>query len=356
MSGTVNSGAFGGIPFGGVASGTEIPGGPLSGGFGQTPIATYQALITEEHRSAVDFVATVVASVQPFVDIQNTLLGLSEDYDLDVAVGSQLDTVGIWVGVTRFVSVPLSNVYFSWDVPVLGWDLGVWQGPFDPSSGLVSLDDTTYRFVLRAKIAANDWDGTVPGAAAALANIFSDADTPGTLLFIEDNQNMSMTYGISGVIPPPIYQALLAGGSIPLVPGGIEVNYVVTSVSGTPCFGFDTDSAYVSGWDVGSWPEDLDTFAFGGTFLTDNGGVVVVDPTVGYQTDNAGLPAGTVWSNGGVVNVVPGITPSPTAPPLFFGTTTAQQLQLTGGGNLPTTAPTAGTLQLWNNGDEVCIA
>lgn len=69
-----------------------------------------------------------------------------------------------------------------------------------------------------------------------------------------------------------------------------------------------------------------------------------------------GLPVGAVWNNGLAIAIVPGFVPNPAAPPLFFGSVTAEQLLATGGGNLPLTKPGAGTLQLWNNGGEVAVA
>lgn len=91
--------------------------------------------------------------------------------------------------------------------------------------------------------------------------------------------------------------------------------------------------------------------------LSDNGGVLnVLAPATGYPTSTSGLAAGSIWSNNGVVSVVPGVTPNPSAPAVYFGQITASQLLTLGGGNLPTTQPGISTGQLWNNGDEVCIA
>lgn len=92
------------------------------------------------------------------------------------------------------------------------------------------------------------------------------------------------------------------------------------------------------------------------TGLGDDGGVLaVVDVT--WPTTPGGAP-GSVWNNGGVVSVIPGITPDPSAPPIYFGGISSLQLLLIGGGNLPLSPPIppSGTLQLYNNGGVVCIA
>ncbi|AJY39201.1 DUF2612 domain-containing protein [Burkholderia humptydooensis] len=210
----------------------------------------YTSLITSEHSDKPRFMATISALVQPLVDQMGVLQSMPGKFDLDNAVGVQLDDVGLWVGVSRKIRTPLTGVYFSFDIAGLGFDQGTWKGPFDPDTGLTILDDDTYRLVIRAKIGANHWDGTLEQSAAILNSIF-DADTH---VFIEDHQDMSMTIGIAGKIPPATFLALLSGGYIPLKPEGVRVNYtIVTTVDDAPLFGFDMNSALVAGFDVGAW-------------------------------------------------------------------------------------------------------
>ncbi|MGI0509035.1 DUF2612 domain-containing protein [Burkholderia sp. ZZQ-2] len=213
-------------------------------------LTEYTALITSEHSDKPRFMATVESLVQPLVDQMGVLQSMPGRFDLDNAVGVQLDDVGLWVGVSRKIRTPLTGVYFSFDIAGLGFDQGTWKGPFDPDSGLTVLDDDTYRLVIRAKIGANHWDGTLEQSAAILNSIF-DA---GTHVFIEDHQDMSMTIGIAGKVPPATFLALLSGGYIPLKPEGVRVNYtVVTTVDGSPLFGFDMSNQLVAGFDVGAW-------------------------------------------------------------------------------------------------------
>ncbi|MBN3744603.1 DUF2612 domain-containing protein [Burkholderia sp. Se-20373] len=213
-------------------------------------LTDYTALITSEHRNLPKFAAVLGALVQPLVDQLNVLQSMPGKFDLDVAVGDQLDTIGVWVGVSRRIRTPLTGVYFSFDIAGLGFDQGAWKGPFDPDTGLTILDDDTYRLVIRAKIGANHWDGTLEQSAAILNSIF-DADTH---VFIEDHQDMSMTIGIAGKVPPATFLALLSGGYIPLKPEGVRVNYtIVTTVDGSPLFGFDMSNQLVAGFDVGAW-------------------------------------------------------------------------------------------------------
>lgn len=212
-------------------------------------VSDYTALITSEHSSKPKFSAMVAAVAQCFVDQQNLVNNIYAAFDLDEAIGAQLDVIGLWVGISRNVTTPI-HVYFSLDVSGLGLDQGNWQGPFDPSTGITSLDDDTYRTLLRAKIAANSWDGTIPAAAAAYANLFGNS---GSYIFIQDNQDMTMTVGVAGVIPSALLIALLSGGYLPLRPEGVLANYVFPSVNNTALFGFDVENQYVSGFDGSSW-------------------------------------------------------------------------------------------------------
>lgn len=88
-------------------------------------------------------------------------------------------------------------------------------------------------------------------------------------------------------------------------------------------------------------------------FTNSSGSLHLAEPLY-YPTSAAGLPAGAVWDNGGTINVVPGVTPDPHAPPMMFATIDPIQLLSLGGGNLPLTNPGV-TGQLWNNAGVVSI-
>ncbi|WP_011298562.1 DUF2612 domain-containing protein [Cupriavidus necator] len=217
-------------------------------------LTDYTGLITSRHNQRPKFMAVVEALANPMVALQNLLGAMPDAFDLDQAVGVQLDAVGLWVGIGRRVATPLTGVYFSFDTPGVGFDQGNWKGPFDPDTGMTLLDDDTYRLVLRAKIGANHWDGTLEATAAILNSIFNGD----TYVFIQDNQDMSMTIGVAGKVPSAVFLALLEGGYIPLKPEGVRINYViVTSVDGSPIFGFDMDNSLVAGFDTGAWGTPL---------------------------------------------------------------------------------------------------
>ncbi|CCD30221.1 Putative bacteriophage protein [Candidatus Glomeribacter gigasporarum BEG34] len=208
------------------------------------------ARIPAANRDKPKFRAVIEASVQPFVDLHNALASMPAAFDVDQAIGAQLDQVGTWVGLARAVQIPLTGIYFTLDDAHLGFDQGVWKQPHDPTEGVTRLDDDTYRLLLKAKIRANHWDGA-PDSMADMLNAIFGADTH---VFVQDNGDMSITVGIAGQIPHAAFLAILTRGYLALKPEGVRVAYViVTPENGAPLFGFDVHNACISGFDTGAW-------------------------------------------------------------------------------------------------------
>ena len=213
----------------------------------------YVGLITPAHRGRPKFAATVAATVDPIAEAQAFLAGLPAAFDLDTAIGVQLDVVGQWVGVSRTISIPLVSVWFSWGAPGLGWREGIWKGLYDPTTGIAELDDDTYRDLIRLKIAANTWDGLIGSAEAAVIAFYGSRE--GSLPFICDGQDQTMTVCISGERPAQMRFAIFAGRYVEFKPAAKTIKTVVPSVPG-PVFGFGISNDYVAGWGAGAWAVD----------------------------------------------------------------------------------------------------
>lgn len=212
-------------------------------------IDQYTQLITSEHNQQPNYTAMIAATVQPLVDGRNLAATFFQLYDLDLAVGQQLDVLGQWIGISRSVATPISGVFFSFDTTGLGWDQGSWLGPFSSGSNLILLSDDQYRLLLRAKIAINQWDGTVPNLYAILAQVFALTQVS---LLVQDNQDMTMTVIIlTGGTVDPVILALITGGYIVPRPAGVRITGY--SQEQAPIFGWDTNNAIIQGWDTGQW-------------------------------------------------------------------------------------------------------
>lgn len=211
-------------------------------------VAEYLNLITSEHRKKPKFAAMVEADVSIPARIQELLASMVSIFDVDVAVGDQLDIIGQWVGISRNVSVPIDGVYFSWDGDAaVGWDFGSWRADADVTSVTV-LPDDAYRTLIKAKIAANRWDGTTEGAYDIREQIFTTLT-----ILIKDNQDMSYDLGFYGGTIDSLTLALIIQGYIPLKPEGVRLAGVFTPANDGPLFAWDLDSDFLKGWDEGSW-------------------------------------------------------------------------------------------------------
>jgi hypothetical protein len=166
----------------------------------------------------------------------------------------QLDQVGEWIGRSRYLETPLEGVWFSWDEEdaEVGWDEGAWLGPYDPETYMVELPDESYRTLLKAKVAANAWDGTVPGAYEVWETLFASV---GSYVAIQDNQDMSILVVLAGTRPDAVIKALLMGGYIPLKPEGVRIAAYAIPPDGGKIFAWNRSTEALGGWGQGAFPE-----------------------------------------------------------------------------------------------------
>lgn len=179
-------------------------------------VTTYTNLITSEFQTAPNFMSMVANVCQPWADIVALSQSTPTLYDVDVAIGAQLDAIGLWVGLPRTIQTPLL-VYFSWDTDNLGWDQGIWYGEGQPVNYAVSMDDGTYRIMLKAKIAANQWDGSTEQYLIDFQKVFEGSGI--TITFV-DNQNDTIDVYFSAK-PSALLIGLLQNGYLPLRPAGV---------------------------------------------------------------------------------------------------------------------------------------
>ncbi|PHM55137.1 DUF2612 domain-containing protein [Xenorhabdus sp. KK7.4] len=213
----------------------------------------YLALITPQHRTAPKFVTHIDLITRSLSDIAQQTLQLNDAFSLDKAVGVQLDAVGEWIGLSRYVKTPIVGVYFSLDMDGIGFDQGSWRRRYDSDSGFTELDDETYRTLLRVKIEANHWDGSGEMLERIYQRIMPDSKT--TLFFV-DNQNMTMDVFMTGGVIPEVIKAVIRQGYLNIKPEAVRVNNYINSAD-CGLFGFDIQHDVVAGFDVGGWAVKL---------------------------------------------------------------------------------------------------
>jgi len=265
-----------------------------------TPAADdYMALITpwQANPAKARFQATVRVGVQPYADAQAFVAGLPQAFDVDEAVGAQLDIDGQWIGRDRYVPIPIPDTTFAFDIAGRGFDEGYWRTNYDAANDISSLPDNLYRPLLYAKILANRWDGT---AAMAVQIVRAYLFDPATLVFINDNaravipypgdaifsfdvpgagfdegrwlepgeypptpKRMGISYSlcIAGKLPTRTDLYILANDLLPVKGMGADVRVSVATVDQAPIFGFDMNNDQIGGFDIGAWGADPATVA-----------------------------------------------------------------------------------------------
>lgn len=194
-------------------------------------VADYTGLITSEHANRPKFAAMVGLVAGCFVDAQTFLRSLPTEFDIDTARWTQLDALGVRLGLSRNLQATGPGLYT--------------QAP----TGVAPLSDGDYATLLRGKIGANNWDGTKASALTHVRNLFPGT---GALVFYEDHQDMTITIAVAGAVLDAGMRQALACGYMQVRPEGVLADYAFTSVAG-PIFGLDVENDYIAGLDVGAW-------------------------------------------------------------------------------------------------------
>lgn len=183
----------------------------------------YLKLITSEHATQPkfhDYVEAFLDMLSPSVD---NLTEFDVLFNLSSAEGDQLDKIGDLVGISRILPISNENV-----------------------SSVLS--DDMYRKVIQSKIYFNHWDGTREQLEFIFKSIF-----PNVPFSIVDNQDMTATINVIDPNATEEFITLLNLGYIVPKPSGVRYNYVVTD---RPLFGWNSDTAFIKGWDEGVWVDN----------------------------------------------------------------------------------------------------
>lgn len=171
-------------------------------------IDRYIDLSTSQHKTKPKFKAWLSSALSIVNDGMTATKLMPDNFDIDTAIGKQLDVLGEIIGRSRIVNFQ----------------------PADGSSPV--LDDEDYRLILKAKIAQNQWDGTIPQVYKTWRSLFPDMN-----LYVLDNQDMTMSALLDGQLDPIATELVTAGYIIPKSLGvGIKI-IQVTDVPGMSYIG-----------------------------------------------------------------------------------------------------------------------
>lgn len=182
-------------------------------------IQDYLDLITSQYSNSPKYQAWITCLLTPYIDTQKLALTLYTYFDIDTAIGKQLDILGEIIGAKRLL-------------------------PFQPSEGNPLLDDENYRFLLKAQILRNIWDGTNQNIYDIWNMLHSDIT-----LSIKDNQDMTVTALFIGNLNK-LQQEMIEYGMIVPKAQGVRMLY---AFSLPPLFSYDQETEYFKGYDEGNW-------------------------------------------------------------------------------------------------------
>lgn len=186
-------------------------------------VKPYLDLITSQYRNSPKFKQWLTVLLTPLIDAQNLALILYTYFDIDTAIGVQLDKLGEIIGAKRLL-------------------------PFQPESGNPLLGDEDYRFLLKAQILKNVWDGTNQNIYEIWNELHSDV-----AIAIKDNQDMTVTALFIGNLNE-IQQEMIKYGMIVPKAQGVKMFY---AFSLPPLFAYDQDTEYFKGYDEANWAETI---------------------------------------------------------------------------------------------------
>lgn len=169
----------------------------------------YANLLILQYISQPKAYATVKASVTP-VFMDQVPDAVQSAYNVDTAIGVQLDVIGKYVGASR-------NGY--------------------SDTGPVTLDDDDFRRLIKLVVIKNN-----SGSSLATIQSLLAANFPNQIL-VSDNQSMGLNYVlIESLGTPDLLEVIVNGGYLP-APMGVSVSVVIVPEHDNPFFGFRTYSA-----------------------------------------------------------------------------------------------------------------
>lgn len=233
----------------------------------------YESLITSEYRLAKKFKKTVGALVNYGIATDTAAESFLSAFDLETAIGDQLDALGVIVGVSRTLdfeppegsTVDIvcpnaaemaadasdSSIYKIYKMPTAG-QLGnaevlvsivMTGGEAEGVSGAFRVNDDTYRKLVKSRIIQDFWRGDPRTLYDMWATLY-----PGGGIQVQDLQNMTFNLVIIGDFSNLEVELIKRGYLVPK-PEGVRI-YIVTVVGtdGIPIFSYNYDTQEFSGY------------------------------------------------------------------------------------------------------------
>jgi hypothetical protein len=191
-------------------------------------IAEYLLKVTSQYQNSPKFLEWLSIPLLICQHVHECSDNMPAEFDLDSAVGVQLDIIGQYLGQSRTL-------------------------PFDPTDGTSPyLEDNLYRKILVLKTMTNYWDGSLHSIYVAWNAIFDEA-----YLKIIDNMDMTATVTLSGLMTQLVKDMIYNDLILPR-PEGVQYIYsqdVIPETAAT--FSYDMNTDYFKGYDESWWDKKV---------------------------------------------------------------------------------------------------
>lgn len=188
----------------------------------QVDLNFYLDLVTSEHSTKPKYMAWLSVLLTPLIDAIKLNEDVKKAFDLNTAIGAQLNIIGKWLEQPR-------------------------QVDFQPTDGSSSvLNDNYYRTVLKAKVVKNQWKGTISNFYSFWNVLFKGQPLQ---IYLVDNQGMEPVAIIWSSSVDQMMQDLIANNYIVPKPAGLGLT--VRRIDSDTTFGFF--GTEFTGFDTGTF-------------------------------------------------------------------------------------------------------
>lgn len=188
----------------------------------QVDLNFYLDLVTSEHSTKPKYMAWLSVLLTPLIDAIKLNEDVKKAFDLNTAIGAQLNIIGKWLEQPR-------------------------QVDFQPTDGSSSvLNDNYYRTVLKTKVVKNQWKGTISNFYSFWNVLFKGQPLQ---IYLVDNQDMEPVAIIWSSSVDQMMQDLIANNYIVPKPAGLGLT--VRRIDSDTTFGFF--GTEFTGFDTGTF-------------------------------------------------------------------------------------------------------
>ena len=166
----------------------------------------------------------------------NNVIQIADVLSINDATGYALDLIGRHVGVSRVLPSAITKEYFGWleDNTALSFDIGEFYRHGDALTASVVLNDSDYRFFIKAKITKNYQSGEISNIVKSIKFVIGKHGN------IIDSQNMTMNVLVNSDQLNSLTLYAISKMDILARPVGVMYQYIVL-INNEP-FGFSHDN------------------------------------------------------------------------------------------------------------------